>query len=205
MSENRSIYSVHPSVSMVQTSIRNLQKRTGKSIEEWVEFVKSEGPEGEKERREWLKANHGISTNYAYWIAERAAGRGWDDGDPDAYLDAAEKYVEEMFSGGKAALRPIFDALLKLGFSLGNDVKACPCKTIVPLYRKHVFAEIKPSTQTRIDLGFALKETLAIGRLIDTGGFEKKDRITHRIPIISLADIDDEVQSWLKKAYEMDV
>jgi hypothetical protein len=102
-------------------------------------------------------------------------------------------------------LRPIFDALLKLGFSLGNDVKACPCKTIVPLYRKHVFAEIKPSTRTRIDLGFALKETLAIGRLIDTGGFEKKDRITHRIPITSLADIDDEVQSWLKKAYEMDV
>jgi hypothetical protein len=190
---------------MVQSSIQKLQMRTGMSIEEWIEFVKSEGPEGEKERREWLKAYHGISTNYAYWIAERAAGRGWEDGDPDAYLDAAEKYVEEMFSGGKAALRPIFDALLKLGFSLGNDVKACPCKTIVPLYRKHVFAEIKPSTRTRIDLGFALKETLAIGRLIDTGGIAKKDRITHRIPIAALADIDDEVQSWLKKAYEMDV
>jgi uncharacterized protein DUF5655 len=31
----------------------------------------------------------------------------------------------------------------------------------------------------------------------------KKDRITHRIPITSLADIDDEVRQWLKRTYEM--
>ncbi len=42
------------------------------------------------------------------------------------------------------------------------------------------------------------------GRLIDTGGFAKRDRITHRIPITCLADIDDEVKRWLKVAYERD-
>jgi hypothetical protein len=40
--------------------------------------------------------------------------------------------------------------------------------------------------------------------LIDTGGFAKKDRITHRIPITSLGDIDDEVKHWLQVAYERD-
>jgi len=49
-----------------------------------------------------------------------------------------------------------FDELLTLGKSLGDDVKACPCKTIVPFYREHVFAQIKPTTNSRIDLGFAL-------------------------------------------------
>ncbi|MBA3570653.1 MAG: hypothetical protein H0W34_01490 [Pyrinomonadaceae bacterium] len=44
----------------------------------------------------------------------------------------------------------------------------------------------------------------AKGRLIDTGGFAKKDRITHRIPIESVQDIDDEVQHWLKAAYNRD-
>jgi len=39
---------------------------------------------------------------------------------------------------------------------------------------------------------------------IDTGGFEKKDRITRRIEVRSKADIDDELKKWLKKAYEMD-
>src|SRR5687768_12753823 len=110
-----------------------------------------------------------------------------------------------MFSGGKAALRPLYDKLLKLSLKTGKEAKACPCQTIVPLYRNHVFAQIKPATQTRIDMGFALGDMKPKGRLIDTGGFAKKDRITHRIPITSLADIDDEVRHWLKVVYDRDV
>jgi len=87
----------------------------------------------------------------------------------------------------------------------GDDVKVCPCQTIVPLYRKHVFAQIKPATQARIDFGLALKDIKVPKRLIDTGGFAKKDRITRRFEIASLADIDEEVKKWLLKAYEMDV
>lgn len=81
-------------------------------------------------------------------------------------------------------------------------MRICPCKTIVPFYRQHVFAEIHPAAKTRLDLGFALHDLKAEGRLIDTGGFAKKNRITHRIPITSLADIDAEVLHWLKYAYE---
>ena len=124
--------------------------------------------------------------------------------EPDEYLENAENDVEAMFTGGKANLRPLYDALLKLGLKIGKDAKACPCKTIVPLYRNHVFAQIKPTTQTRIDMGFALGDMKPTGRLIDTGGFAKKDRITHRIPITSPADIDDEVKHWLKVAYDRD-
>jgi hypothetical protein len=133
-----------------------------------------------------------------------AVGRGLAGGDADAYLESAERDVEAMFSGGKAKLRPLYDALLKLGLKTGKEAKACPCKTIVPLYRKHVFAQIKPTTQTRIDMGFALGDMKPTGRLIDTGGFAKKDRITHRIPISSKEDIDDEVKHWLRVAYDRD-
>ena len=117
---------------------------------------------------------------------------------------AAAKYVEEQYAGRKAGLRPIFDQLLSLGKALGQDVKACPCKTMVPLYRNHVFAQIKPTTRTRIDLGFALGARPAEGRLIDTGGYAKKDRITHRIAIESAREIDREVKSWLQVAYRDD-
>jgi hypothetical protein len=101
-------------------------------------------------------------------------------------------------------MRPQYQQLLKIGLSLGKDVRACPCKTMVPLYRKHVFAQIKPATSTRIDLGFALGNMRTPKRLIDTGGYEKKDRITRRIEIKSEADIDDDVERWLRKAYDMD-
>lgn len=200
----KSIYSVHPGVGMVQKWIADLPVKTGRSLDEWLTFIKKSGPESEKERREWLKAEHGLGSTSASWLAERSEGKGGEDGDPDAYLRAAEGYVEKMFSGPKQSLRPIYQALLKLGLSIGKDVKACPCQTIVPLYRNHVFAQIKPTTQTRIDMGFALKDLNPTGRLIDTGGFAKKDRITHRIPIMSLADIDDEVKRWLQHAYELD-
>jgi hypothetical protein len=151
-----------------------------------------------------LKTEHGLGTNSAWWLAERAEGKGSEIGDPDSYLEAAEGYVEEMFSGAKAGLRPIYDAILKVGLKVGKDVKACPCQTIVPLYRNHVFAQIKPTTNKRVDIGFALGDMKPKGRLIDTGGFAKKDRITHRIPLESPKDIDDEVKRWLKVAYDRD-
>ena len=111
-----------------------------------------------------------------------------------------------MYAGPKSSLRPIHDALLELGRSLGNDVKVCPCKTIVPFYREHVFAEVKPSTRTRIDLGLALKKskTKPAKRLISSGGIEKGNRITHRIPISSLDEIDSEVRRWIELAYDLD-
>src|SRR5262245_1326360 len=197
-------YSVHPGVKMVQDWIVALPQKTGRTLEEWVQLVKTEGPPTEMERRDWLKKEYGMGTNAAWWIAERAEGKGQEDGDPAAYLKAAAGYVEAMFAGPKAALRPIYDKLLELGRKLGKDVKVCPCQTIVPLYRKHVFAQIKPTTRTRIDLGFALQDTKPTGRLLDTGGRAKGDRITHRIPLTKVEEIDDEVKHWLKAAYDLD-
>lgn len=200
----KSLYSVHPGVAAVQKWVAELPAKTGRSLEEWIALVKKSGPPTEEERREWLKQEHKLGTNSAWWIAERAAGKGGEDSDPEAYLGAAEGYVEAMFSGKRAGLRSLYDQLLKLGLSIGSDVKACPCKTIVPLYRNHVFAQIKPTTNTRIDLGFALGKRKTPKRLIDTGGYAKKDRITHRIEIAKLSDIDEEVKRWLKTAYEGD-
>lgn len=196
-------YDVHPSLAMFQSSLAGLKQKTGRTLDEWIKFVEKEGPPTEKERRAWLKQKHGLGMNYAGWIAERSMGKG-DDGTPETYLKQADEHVEKMYSGAKETLRPIYDELLALGRNLGKDVKVCPCQTMVPLYRKHVFAQIKPTTRTRIDLGLALKDTKVPKRLIDTGGFAKKDRITHRIEITSLKDIDAEVKKWLKTAYEMD-
>ena len=200
----KSPYDVHPGVAMIQDWIANLPQKTGKTLEEWLALVRESGPTSEKERRDWLKKKHGLGTNAAWWIAERAEGKGLEDGDPDAYLQAAEQYVGAMFAGPKAALRPIYEALVGMGRQLGTDVKDCPCKTIVPFYRNHVFAQIKATTRTRLDLGFALGDTEATGRLIDTGGLAKKDRITHRIPITSFHEVDGEVKQWLRVAYDRD-
>jgi hypothetical protein len=191
------LYSLHPGFSREAAFEANLPERTGKTLAQWIEVLKKDGPATEKLRRTWLMEKHHFTSNYAWWLAERAEGKGSAaDYDPEAY-------VEAMLAGGKAGLRPIYDELLKLALALGSDVKACPCQTIVPLYRKHVFAQLKPSTRARLDLGLALRDTPFSDRLLDTGGRAKKDRITHRIAVTRVEKIDDEVKKWLRVAYDL--
>ncbi len=200
-----SLYSVHPGVAYVQSIIENLKANTGHDLDGWIMVGRRAKLTEIKALKSWLK-NQGLGDTQAGLVAERTLaekGNLFDD-TSEGYLAAAEAYVEAMYGEKKAHLKPLYDALLKLGLSIGKDVKACPCQTIVPLYRNHVFAQIKPTTLTRIDFGFALKDTLGKGRLIETGGFAKKDRISHRIEVKSLDDIDGELQRWLKLAYDMD-
>jgi Domain of unknown function (DUF5655)/Domain of unknown function (DUF4287) len=204
--KTESLYGVSPSVAMFQNWVAGLKGKTGRTLDEWLALVKKEGPKDEKSRRDWLQKKHKFNTFHAGWIAQRADGKGGDHDNPQNYLKAAAQYVEEQYSGPKENLRPIYDQLLALGRSLGTDVKACPCRTIVPLYRQHVFAQIKPTTNSRVDLGLSLthyKGKLP-KRIIDTGGAAKKDRITHRIALKSISEIDAEVKSWLKTAYDLD-
>jgi Domain of unknown function (DUF5655)/Domain of unknown function (DUF4287) len=186
----RTPYSVHPGVEMTRSWVDSLKEKTGRTLEEWIALIDASGPPTEKERRDWLKTEHKLGTNSAGWLAARCEGMGKEDEDPESYLVAASEWVDAMFSGKKAGLRPVYDALLKVGRALGDDVKVCPCRTIVPLYRRHVFAQIKPTTNTRIDFALALGDLKAAGHLIDTGGFAKKDRITHRIPITRIEQGD---------------
>lgn len=203
--KTQALYDVHPGVAMVQKWVAELKVKTGRSLDEWLALVKKEGPKDEKVCREWLKKKHKLGTNSAWWISERAAGKGGEDS-TEEYLRIAAQHVEEQYAGPKEKLRPIFDALLKLGRSMGDDVKVCPCKTIVPLYREHVFAQIKPTTNSRVDFGFALThyKGKVPKRLLDTGGLAKKDRITHRIELTSVVQIDAEVKKWLETAYDLD-
>lgn len=204
----RGEYNVHPGVAMMVRWVTDLKSKTGRSLDEWVAHIRKAGPKDEAARRDWLKKEHNLGTNTAWWLAERAdpeKAKSVDD-DPDAYLAIAPQYVDGQYPAGKAALRPIYEALLILCRSLGKDVKVCPCKTMVPLYRNHVFAQIKATTRTRIDLGLSLthyKGKLP-ARVIDTGGRAKKDRITHRIEISREKDIDADVKKWLKIAYDLD-
>lgn len=201
------LYSVHPGVAYTQAILSNLQKKSGRTLEEWIAQVAKRGPADLKAIQKWLKGE-GLGDTQSWIVAERAVSgtpsHAFLEDTPDGYLEAAASYVAAMYEGKKAHLKPLYDALLRLGLSLGKDVKACPCKTIVPLYREHVFAQIKPATLTRIDLGLSLKDAPANDRLISTGGFAKKDRITHRMEVKSLSDIDDELKGWLERAYRLD-
>ncbi|WP_306590030.1 DUF5655 domain-containing protein [Geothrix sp. 21YS21S-4] len=200
-------YDLHPSVAYVQSILSNLEVRTGRSLKAWTALVQAEAPADAKARVAWLKAQ-GLGATQAALVAQRAGaepGHAFDD-TPEGYLAAAPGYVEAQYGGRKAALRPLFEQLAAAVRGLGTDVKVCPCETIVPFYRNHVFAQVKPFA-SRLDLGLALGDPAAVedpsGRLQDTGGFRRKDRLTHKLEIVSDIDVAAALP-WLQRAYERD-
>src|SRR5260370_27892003 len=122
--KSRGIYDVHPGVAMVQKWIGKLKEKTGHSLEEWMALIQKDGPADERGRRAWLKTKHKLGTNGAWWLTERAGGKGGEDDDPEADLRSAGREVQAQYSWAKENLRPIYDELLRLGKSMGADVKA---------------------------------------------------------------------------------
>lgn len=200
------LYAIHPGILMVQKWIDELPAKTGRSLEDWLRQIRQAGVKDEKAGRTWLMTTYRLGSNTAGWLAEKAFGGAAKlaEDTPAGYLKLAPTYVEQMYAGPRSLLRPLHDLLIDLARGLGGDVRICPCQTIVPLYRRHVFAQIKPATSKRIDFGFALGEEPFTGRLLDTGGRAKKDRITHRVALTSLDEVDLQVKRWLKQAYERD-
>jgi hypothetical protein len=200
-------YHVHPSIGRYDAILNNLPKTTGKSLEEWMDVLNKTCLPEHALRLDYLKSTHQLGRETAWLIAARSLGQALDISDSQTYLKNAAEYVEAMYSGKRAPLRPLHDRIIGTAQSLlGADLKICPCKTMVPLYRKHVFAQIKPGSNTRIDLGLALKNctTPIPTRLLETGGLQKGDRITHRFALQVGQELDQELIDWLKLAYELD-
>jgi hypothetical protein len=150
------------------------------------------------------EAGDGFGTNTAWWMAEYATGSPTWDGEPKVYLKNAANYVDGMFTGAKEWQRPIFETVVRYARSLGKDVKVCPCKTIVPLYRNRVFAELKPATRTRLELALALEDTPFDPPLEQNPRAKGNDRLRHLVKIESADDFDASVRLWLDVAYDKD-
>ena len=171
---------------------RNLEIKTGKSIDTWVSIARASGLTKHKELVDFIKTNHNLTHGYAAQIAQRALAA---DSDPDSGVDAL---IEAQYAGAKSAVRPIHDAIVAAVQTFGNDVTFSPKKAYVSLRRTKQFGMIQPSTASRVDLGLILKGESAERRLELSGSFNAM--FTHRVRVGSVAEVDEELIGWLKQA-----
>jgi hypothetical protein len=174
--------------------IAGLREKTGKSLEEWLQILRSSGLSKHKEFVTLLKTEHGLTHGFANMIALQALQTdSHTAGDTDALVDA-------QYAGAKAGLRPIYDALLAAIRTFGKDVEVSPKKAYVSLRRNKQFALIQPSTATRVDVGINLKGTKPAGRLEASGSFNAM--VTHRVRVSEPSEVDAELLEWLMQAYQ---
>ena len=174
--------------------IRNLEEKTGKPLNDWMGIVKSSQLDKHKAIINFLKSEHGLSYGYANLIAHKFLKS--DAGSADSQDDL----ISGQYAKGKEALKPFYDLLVERIGAFGSDIEFAPKKAYVSVRRKKQFAIIQPSTKTRLDLGLNIKDKEPQGRLEASGSFNSM--CSHRIRITESGQIDDEVMTWIKEAYE---
>ena len=170
-----------------------LMKRTGVGVETWNARIQAGKFADEAALRSWL-AEQGV-TGYpqGLLIMERF-------GYPDFFLASADQLIDNQYAD-RLELRPILDAILTRVATFG-EVTIQTRKTYLSLVTpRRTFAAVQPSTKRRVDLGLRL-ENEPLGGRIESAKSMGSGQVTVRIGLTSIEQVDDEVEKWLRRAYE---
>jgi predicted transport protein len=179
---------------MDKKMIENLEKKSGKDLDEWIKIARSSKIEKHKALIKWLQDNHELTYGYGSLVARYARQS------DEAAEVTSEDLIKSQYAGAKSSLKPIYDAIIKAVKKFGKDVEIAPKKKYVSLRRSKQFAIIQPSTKTRVDLGIKIKGIKPTKRLEE--GDIWSGMVTHRVKIQEKVEVDSELIDWLRKAYE---
>ena len=176
-----------------QTQITNIEKNTGKKLEEWIAIVNKSGFAKHGELVNFLKEKHAFTHGNANVIVHYAK---------QTHAGAAENQddlITEQYKG-KENLKPWYDKIMSEINKFGKDIEIVPKKAYVSLRRKKQFAIIQPSTKDRLDVGLNIKGVGLSGNVEE--GAKWNAMCTHRIKVEDEKIINKDLINWIKKAYE---
>ena len=175
----------------IETQKANIQKKTGKSLDELYAVLAGSGLEKHGQLRDFAKTEFDLGHGDANALALHFLRRN-DDAPAD------RNPVDEIYAGPKAALRPIHEALMSKIEEFG-EFEIHPKKGYVALRRKKQFAMIGPATNTRVEVGINMKGFPGTNRLVEQppGGM-----CQYKVKVSDASEVDSELFGWIKAAFE---
>ncbi len=174
----------------LESMMTTLREKTGKDIQSLTLEIKNLQLKKHAEIRNYFKESYGLTYGYANTLTskvrEELEGK-----------TGSNELVKNLFTN-KPNMKLIYDKLLQKVNKFG-EVEIAPKKTYVSLRVKKQFAILKPSTKSRFDIGLNLKGKPVTKRLTD--GKKWNSMCTHRVSVSSVNDVDKELITWLKEAY----
>ncbi|ROZ64093.1 DUF4287 domain-containing protein [Kocuria soli] len=185
---------------MMSALAASMADRTGRTVEQWVEVINDDGPDplDQKAVRAWLKSEHGLPQNTQWTLADAAArAAGW-------VPPSTAEYVDALYSGKKATLRPLHDAVRALALSLGADVTAEGRGTYIPFVRRTQFAAVAPGPYGRLRVGVRLRAEVPTVQGFDVEPAKSFAQATHwvHLPPETAVDRVAELEPLLRAAYD---
>jgi hypothetical protein len=181
----------------IETQIKNIQAKTGKTLDQLAELLRKSGLTRHGELRDFAKRELGLGHGDANTLVHTCLK---SDGASAAAAKGAtaDDVLAEIYAGPKAELRPIHDAFMTAIGAFG-EFEIAPKKGYVSLRRKKQFAMIGPGTKTRVDIGINMKGVKGTARLVElpAGGM-----CQYKVAVTDPKEIDKELVSWVKQAFD---
>lgn len=179
------------------TQLANIEKRTGKSLAELGQIVKSSGISKHGELVAMLKTQLGMGHGDANTLVHTVLKSDGQSAAAAQGLSAGE-VLDGLYTGPKAALRPIHDRLMEEIRKFGAFEEA-PKKTYVSYRRKKQFAMIGPATNTRVEVGINAKGLQPTDRLQELPAGQM---CNYKVKLAGAQEVDAELIAWIKLAYQ---
>ncbi|WP_326535845.1 DUF5655 domain-containing protein [Pseudorhodoferax sp.] len=182
----------------LRTQLRNIQTKTGKTLAELHTLLAGSGLAKHGEKRSWLMAQLGLGYGDANTVVGFEGKPLPDLGEAPPAAAPAGAALDAIYSGNKAGLRALHEALLQALMGFGN-FETAPKKTYVSLRRSKQFAMVGPATAKQIEIGLNCKTLPEHPRL----KIEKPGGMCQATTRIEAeAQIDAELLGWLRAAYD---
>ena len=175
-----------------ETQLNNIQRKTGKTLDELYEIIRKSGLAKHGEIVAMLKRDLGMGHGDANTVAKffKSADEGKEVTADDA--------INDIYSGARAALRPIHEELMAAIVHLG-PFEIAPKKGYVSLRRKRQFAMIGPATRTRVEVGLNMKGVEGTVRLTE---MPPGSMCQYKVNVTDVREVDEELIAWIRRAYE---
>ena len=142
----------------------------------------------------WLKSEFLLGHGHATAVAAVVTRK-------DVPKASADEKISALFGGSKQHWRQPCESVIAKIKEFGSDADVGVGGTYISLLRTGKnFAILQPSSSDRLDIGIKLKGVSAGERFEAAGSWNTA--LTHRVRIQKPTQIDREVFSWLRRAYD---
>lgn len=182
----------------IETQLSNIQKKTGKTLDELAAIVKKSGLTKHGEIRDMLKRDLGLGHGDANTLVHVVLK---SDGASAARETGAtaDDVLAGIYTGAKAALRPIHEKLMESIQAFG-EFEVAPKKGYVSLRRKKQFAMLGPATNTRFEVGLNGKDLGPSSRL---EAMPPASMCHFKVKLTDVSQVDDELIALIRTAYDL--
>ncbi len=175
--------------------LKSIQQKTGKSLAELAAVVRRSRIKQQGQLRTMVMRKWGLSysdANALVHVAQEAPKKPVKEKKPEDPLD-------KFYSGAKAPLRPIHEAITREVSRFG-EFECVPEKGYISLRRKKQFLMLRPTRNKQLELGLNVKDLPPAIRLQEQ---PRGSEVNYLVRLSDPIEVNAEIIAWMKFAYEI--